>query len=155
MINKLFLTLVLFSATTLAATASACDKPTNKELTAFFSGINEWTEVEGSQSYVLASNKPVFLFIDFRRPEKSKAQWGSKGKDGKSITVCKTKKANQLIVGSGMGRMVVTRHSRSLISSRHLLTGQLFYRPASEVVMDAQNASYQEDDASYEHEAIL
>jgi hypothetical protein len=121
--------IVLFIILSQGSVAAACTLPTTEELADFFSHTNEWTEVQGPQSFALAERNPVFIFVDFEIPENSVAEWGQKGEDGQSIDVCLTAKPNELIVRARRGTLRVTRHSATLISSHHWLVGRYYFRP--------------------------
>lgn len=127
---------LIFSLTLLIASVGfACLAPTHGELSAFFEGDTQWTEVQSADSFELASKRPVHLSIDFEQQSNIRILWGEDKILGKDITLCwKSKKRNKLQIRKTFFQVTLIKVKPGLLKSWIPMDGDLYYRKNKQVL---------------------
>ena len=123
-----------------AVTSWSCLLPSEKELREFFEDSAFWTEVEDQDSQMMATTRPVFLYIHFSQPEYTKIRWGTNVIEGSDLSLCwKSTKRRKLEIRRRFFRTTLVKLKDGLMKSWIPIDGDLYYRKDAEVQRPTQD----------------
>jgi hypothetical protein len=133
----------------------ACKAPSKSELSRFFEGSRQWTEVESPSSLYIATRNPIFLNLDFNHPESTTAIWGNHSIAGEDVEVCKGTNSASIVISHQGRKLTFTKLSRGVIRSQIPLVGNYYYRPSSQVQANLLRSSYENEENFVESDVAI